>query len=137
MLPKYLKYTDIDANIASSVYADPLKAVPKLTSARQKDAVMDAFCAVQRLLTITGMCLCVPLLGFALALRNPKLNDERNLAKGVDGRKRLQGDYQVSDLEVKDRWPKESLAQGVIIPMKSGIAATAKVLARLINKILQ
>jgi MFS transporter, SIT family, siderophore-iron:H+ symporter len=133
MLPMHLNHADLDANIASSVYADPLKAVPKLTSSRQRDAVMDAFRAVQRLLTITGICLCIPLLGFALALRDPKLNDEQVLVRGMDGRAGLQRDYQDSDLEVKDALPKESLAEGVIVPMKSNVSVIIKFLARLIK----
>jgi SIT family siderophore-iron:H+ symporter-like MFS transporter len=47
----------------------------------ERQAVIEAYKYAQRLLTITGICLCVPLIAFAAALRNPKLNDEQTLAQ--------------------------------------------------------
>jgi SIT family siderophore-iron:H+ symporter-like MFS transporter len=65
----------------------------------ERQAVIEAYKYAQRLLTITGICLCVPLIAFAAALRNPKLNDEQTLAQDtpavrvpVDGDAERRGD---------------------------------------------
>ncbi|KAK1764300.1 siderochrome-iron transporter [Phialemonium atrogriseum] len=47
----------------------------------ERDAIIEAYKHAQRLLTITGICLCVPLIAFAFTLRNPKLNDKQNLVE--------------------------------------------------------
>ncbi|KAK4155605.1 major facilitator superfamily domain-containing protein [Chaetomidium leptoderma] len=47
----------------------------------ERQALIDSYKHAQRLLTITGICLCVPLICFAAVLRNPKLNDEQTLAE--------------------------------------------------------
>jgi SIT family siderophore-iron:H+ symporter-like MFS transporter len=76
-----------NATLSSLAYADPFTfsaAYPVGTPERQ--AVIDSYKYAQRLLTITGICLCVPLIGFAAVLRNPKLNDEQTLAsESVEG----------------------------------------------------
>ncbi|SPQ26752.1 8d9a960b-0e8a-4734-8f53-5ec0d10c0c68 [Thermothielavioides terrestris] len=76
-----------NATLSSLAYADPFTfsaAYPVGTPERQ--AVIDSYKYAQRLLTITGICLCVPLIGFATVLRNPKLNDEQTLAsESVEG----------------------------------------------------
>jgi len=50
----------------------------------ERDAIIDSYRYAQRLLTITGICLCVPLIGFAFTLRNPKLNDKQTLAEDTE-----------------------------------------------------
>ncbi|AEO64405.1 uncharacterized protein THITE_2110535 [Thermothielavioides terrestris NRRL 8126] len=76
-----------NVTLSSLAYADPFTfsaAYPVGTPERQ--AVIDSYKYAQRLLTITGICLCVPLIGFAAVLRNPKLNDEQTLAsESVEG----------------------------------------------------
>ncbi|KAK3292429.1 major facilitator superfamily domain-containing protein [Chaetomium fimeti] len=71
-----------NATLPTLAYADPFtfsKEYPVGTDERQ--AVIESYKYAQRLLTITGICLCVPLIAFAAALRNPKLNDEQTLAQ--------------------------------------------------------
>ncbi|KAK4664326.1 ferrioxamine B transporter [Podospora pseudopauciseta] len=66
--------------LATSAYGNPFafaKQYPVGTPERQ--ALIDSYKYAQRLLTITGICLCVPLIAFASTLRNPKLNDEQTL----------------------------------------------------------
>lgn len=48
-----------------------------------RQAVVDAYKHSQRNLVVIGICMCVPLIGFAVALRNPKLNDNQTLADGM------------------------------------------------------
>ncbi|KAK4175779.1 putative siderophore iron transporter 1 [Triangularia setosa] len=69
-----------NATLATSAYEDPFTfstEYPVGTPERQ--ALIDSYKYAQRLLTITGICLCVPLVAFAVALRNPKLNDNQTL----------------------------------------------------------
>lgn len=68
--------------LAGIVYGDPLGSIelyPVGTPIRT--AMIDSFQHVQRLLTITGICLCIPLVVFSLCLRNPHLNDKQNLVE--------------------------------------------------------
>ncbi|KAL2147528.1 hypothetical protein VTI28DRAFT_8783 [Corynascus sepedonium] len=70
--------------LANLAYSDPFTFIgeyPIGTDERQ--AVIDSYKHVQRLLTITGICLCVPLIAFATALRNPKLNNQQTLAENT------------------------------------------------------
>ncbi|KAK3303182.1 major facilitator superfamily domain-containing protein [Chaetomium strumarium] len=70
-----------NATLATYAYGNPFAFIvdyPVGTPERQ--AVVDSYKHAQRLLTITGICLCVPLIAFAAALRNPKLNDQQTLA---------------------------------------------------------
>lgn len=72
----------VDQELVSLVYADPLTvAVGYGMGTNERMAIVEAYRSTQRLLTITGICLCVPLIGFAAALRNPALNNEQTLAK--------------------------------------------------------
>ncbi|OQE20379.1 hypothetical protein PENSTE_c013G10319 [Penicillium steckii] len=49
-----------------------------------RDAVIVAYQKTQRLLCITGICLTVPLIAFALCIRNPTLTKEQSLVKDDD-----------------------------------------------------
>ena len=62
------------------MYASPLTtAILYDFGTTERDAIVDAYKHTQRLLCITGICLCVPLLAFALLLRDPRLGDEQSL----------------------------------------------------------
>ncbi|KAF9768292.1 ferrioxamine B transporter [Fusarium sp. DS 682] len=68
--------------LATYAYAQPLSAILDFpVGSEERDAMIDAYKHVQRLLTITGICLCVPLIAFSLCLRNPKLTDKQNLVE--------------------------------------------------------
>jgi SIT family siderophore-iron:H+ symporter-like MFS transporter len=71
-----------NATLATFAYGRPFEfaaAYPVGTPERQ--ALIESYKHAQRLLTITGICLCVPLIAFAAVLRNQKLNDEQTLAE--------------------------------------------------------
>lgn len=71
----------INETLAVTAFADPFTAAMEWPMGTpERDALIVSYRHVQRLLTITGICLCIPLIGFSLALRNPKLNDEQTLA---------------------------------------------------------
>ena len=87
LLPSLLdnKLQNINSTLAASAYADPFGAATQWpVGTPERTALIDAYQSIQRLLTITGISLCVPLIAFALALRNPKLNDEQTLAKEIE-----------------------------------------------------
>ncbi|PNP78004.1 hypothetical protein FNYG_08730 [Fusarium nygamai] len=68
--------------LAVYAYSQPLSAIIDFpVGSDERDAMIDAYKHVQRLLTITGICLCVPLIAFSLCLRNPKLTDQQNLVE--------------------------------------------------------
>ncbi|KAH8892395.1 MFS transporter [Thozetella sp. PMI_491] len=72
----------INSTLAALTYADPFTmAATYPLGTPERTAIVDAYQYAQRLLTITGICLCVPLIGFAFTLRNPKLNDNQNLVE--------------------------------------------------------
>lgn len=51
----------------------------------ERQAVVQAYQETQRLLCITGICLCVPLLLCALVTRNPLLGKEQSLEDAEAG----------------------------------------------------
>ncbi|KAL2888360.1 Siderophore iron transporter 1 [Ceratocystis lukuohia] len=72
----------INDTLAALTYQDPFtQAALYPVGTPERDAIIQAYRHVQRLLTITGICLCVPIIAFALCLRNPKLNNKQTLAK--------------------------------------------------------
>ncbi|KAK4201680.1 MFS general substrate transporter [Triangularia verruculosa] len=73
-----------NATLATAAYGNPFTfsaEYPVGTPERQ--ALIDSYKYAQRLLTITGICLCVPLIAFAMAFGSPKLNDDQTLADDV------------------------------------------------------
>jgi SIT family siderophore-iron:H+ symporter-like MFS transporter len=81
-LPGELIHRLGNETLAAYVYAQPLAfadATPVGTPDR--DNVILAYQHTQRLLCITGICLTVPLIAFALVIRNPTLTKEQTLAK--------------------------------------------------------
>lgn len=80
VLPSTLESRLGNATLAAEIYADPFTfaaANPVGTPAR--DAAIEAYKHIQRLLCITGICLCVLLIGFAMILRDPVLGKEQSL----------------------------------------------------------
>ncbi|KAH0126092.1 MFS general substrate transporter, partial [Aureobasidium melanogenum] len=69
-----------NATVAVYAYSNPLFFIydyPVGTS--ERDAVIVSYRHIQRLLCITGICLCIPLIAFSLCLRNPRLGKEQSL----------------------------------------------------------
>ncbi|EFW98896.1 siderochrome-iron transporter [Grosmannia clavigera kw1407] len=75
------RLASINATLAATTYGDPFTSAAMYPlGTPERTAIIGAYQHTQRLLCITGICLCVPLIGFAFALRDPKLNDEQNVA---------------------------------------------------------
>lgn len=67
-----------NATLAQAVYDSPFAVVPDYPVGEPiRDAIIESYSYVQRLLCITACCLCVPMIGFSLALRNPKLSEDQ------------------------------------------------------------
>ncbi|KAF7556377.1 hypothetical protein G7Z17_g1416 [Cylindrodendrum hubeiense] len=64
--------------LAQAIYDSPFSVVPHYPVGGEiRDAIIASYSHVQQILCIAGMCLCIPMIGFALALRNPRLSEEQ------------------------------------------------------------
>lgn len=84
VLPSQLsKHLDrINPDLAQQAYDDPFEAVTEYpVGTPERDGIIEAYKHAQRILTITGICLCVPLIAFSFAIRNPRLSDKQNLVE--------------------------------------------------------
>jgi SIT family siderophore-iron:H+ symporter-like MFS transporter len=78
VLPGQLSQRLTNQTLAAEVYGSPfLYAAQYPFGTPERDGIVNAYKHTQRLLCITGICLCVPLLAFALLLRNPRMGDEQ------------------------------------------------------------
>ncbi|EXJ93019.1 MFS transporter, SIT family, siderophore-iron:H+ symporter [Capronia epimyces CBS 606.96] len=69
-----------NSTLAAATYADPFSVIAEYpVGTPVRTAIIAAYQHAQRLLCITGICLCVLLIGFSCCLRNPKLGDEQSL----------------------------------------------------------
>lgn len=72
--------------LATAAFGDPftfIAANPVGTEERAE--VIDAYQSTQRLLCITGICLCIPLIIFSCLLRDPKLGKEQSRPEAEGG----------------------------------------------------
>lgn len=61
--------------LARSIYYAPFPVIERYPVGTEiRGAIIDSYRQVQRLLCLAGLALCVPMVAFALALRNPKLS---------------------------------------------------------------
>jgi MFS transporter, SIT family, siderophore-iron:H+ symporter len=75
-----------NATLAPAAYADPFTfAAAYPVGTPQRDGVVEAYQHTQRLLCITGICLCVPLIVFSCLLRDPRLGDEQSRPEAEGG----------------------------------------------------
>ncbi|EPS29235.1 Siderophore iron transporter 1 [Penicillium oxalicum] len=85
VLPSELSRRLGNETLAAEVYAQPLAfAAVNPVGTPDRDNVILAYRRTQSLLCITGICLTVPLIAFALCTRNPKLTKEQTLAKAEE-----------------------------------------------------
>ncbi|TRM61350.1 major facilitator superfamily domain-containing protein [Schizophyllum amplum] len=85
VLPGELSSRLGNATLAAEVYASPLTtAILYEMGSPERVAIVEAYKHTQRLLCITGICLCVPLLAFASLLRNPRMVDSQSSPDAED-----------------------------------------------------
>ncbi|KAF5024860.1 hypothetical protein F66182_3099 [Fusarium sp. NRRL 66182] len=64
--------------LAEAIYNSPFSIVPQYPVGTEiREAIIDSYSSVQRLLCIAGICVCIPMIVFALALRNPRLSEQQ------------------------------------------------------------
>jgi SIT family siderophore-iron:H+ symporter-like MFS transporter len=85
VLPGELENRLGNATLAAEVYGNPFAfAIANPVGTPDRDAVVLAYKHAQRLLCITGICLTVPLIAFALCIRNPRLSKEQSLKEAEE-----------------------------------------------------
>lgn len=102
LLPKTLenRLAPINATLATEAYGSPLTfIVTHPIGTPERSAMIDGYQHIQRLLTITGICLCVPLIAFGCLTRNPLLTDQQTLAKEGESSDEETGTDHVSGTE--------------------------------------
>jgi SIT family siderophore-iron:H+ symporter-like MFS transporter len=71
----------INASLVSVAYSSPFTFIAEYpVGTPERTAVIEAYNYSQKLLTITGTCLAIPLIVAALLLRNPRLTDNQALS---------------------------------------------------------
>ncbi|KAG5984961.1 hypothetical protein E4U55_002368 [Claviceps digitariae] len=72
----------LNSTLGTTMYLNPLTTYTTYPlGTPERTAMVQSYQSVQKLLTITGICLCVPLIIFAILLRNPRLDNRQTLAK--------------------------------------------------------
>jgi MFS transporter, SIT family, siderophore-iron:H+ symporter len=74
-----------NATLATQWYNSPLDMLDSYPPGdASRDATIEVYRRVQRLLCIAAVCICVPLIFFAAVLRNPKLSQEQTLSNAEE-----------------------------------------------------
>ncbi|OJJ85377.1 uncharacterized protein ASPGLDRAFT_168449 [Aspergillus glaucus CBS 516.65] len=61
--------------LAHEIYKSPFEVVPDYPVGTEiRSAIIDSYGHVERMLCIAGVCLCVPMIGFACAMMDPRLS---------------------------------------------------------------
>ncbi|KAK5991536.1 Siderophore iron transporter 1 [Cladobotryum mycophilum] len=84
LLPSALEHRldNVNSTLARLAYEDPLATVAHYPMGTpERDAIVSAYQYIQRILTITGICACVPQIVFSLFIRNPRLTDKQTLVE--------------------------------------------------------
>ncbi|QYS96843.1 hypothetical protein H0G86_004079 [Trichoderma simmonsii] len=67
-----------NTTLARAIYENPFSIVSQYPVGTEiRAAIIHSYQSIQQILCITGMFICLPMIGFALALRNPKLSDQQ------------------------------------------------------------
>ncbi|PHH90058.1 hypothetical protein CDD83_4630 [Cordyceps sp. RAO-2017] len=74
-----------NATLARAMYDSPFPVVERYPVGTEiRDAIIRSYQHVQRLLCLAGLLLCVPMIAFALALRNPKLSKRQVQREAIE-----------------------------------------------------
>lgn len=93
LVPTLLKNLPLPNNtvtVAQSIYGSPFEYVANYSvGTPMRDAIVVSYRHTQKLLTITGLCLCIPLIAFSLMVDDPKLTSQQSLpdAETAEARK--------------------------------------------------
>lgn len=88
--------SEVTANateITAAMYGSPYTTIIEYpVGTVERTAIVDGYRHSQRLLTITGICLCLPLIFFGLCCRNPRLPDTQSIATAEMSQENLVAD---------------------------------------------
>ncbi|RMD42815.1 hypothetical protein DV735_g2328, partial [Chaetothyriales sp. CBS 134920] len=71
-----------NTTLATLTYGDPFTIAAEYpVGTLEREAIIRSYQSIQKELCIVGICLCVPLIGLAALLRNPRLSDDQTLHK--------------------------------------------------------
>lgn len=85
ILPRKLGEYFGESDLVLKWYNDPLQTAQRYpVGTPERWAVVESFKYVQRILCITGGCLCIVLIFFSLVVRNPRLPDSQSLDDAED-----------------------------------------------------
>ncbi|KAG6183750.1 hypothetical protein E4U23_002021 [Claviceps purpurea] len=89
----------LNSTLGTTMYMNPLSTYTLYPMGTpERTAMVQSYQSVQKLLTITGICLCVPLILFAILLRNPRLDDRQTLAKDLDSETETKSEADVASI---------------------------------------
>jgi SIT family siderophore-iron:H+ symporter-like MFS transporter len=75
-----------NVTLAATAYGNPFGIIAEYPVGTEvRTGIIAAYQGTQRLLCVTGICLCVPLIAFALCLRDPRLPDEQSRVDAEGG----------------------------------------------------
>lgn len=87
-MPAELNARIANQTLAAEVYASPYTAIIGYpVGTPEREGMTEAYRAVQRILAITGICICLPLIAFALSLRDTRLTNEQSRSDAEDEEK--------------------------------------------------
>ncbi|KAG5957454.1 hypothetical protein E4U58_006022 [Claviceps cyperi] len=90
----------LNSTLGTTMYMNPLNTYTSYPiGTPERTAMVQSYQSVQKLLTITGICLCVPLILFAILLRNPRLDDKQTLAKDLDSETEIKSEADAASTE--------------------------------------
>lgn len=82
LVPTLLKNLSVPYNnitIVEGIFASPFEYASNYTIGTPlRDGMVNSYRHIQKLLTITGICLCLPLVFFSLVIRDPTLGGEQS-----------------------------------------------------------
>jgi MFS transporter, SIT family, siderophore-iron:H+ symporter len=94
--------------LATAAYGNPFDfAAAYPVGTPQRSEVVDAYQHTQRLLCITGICLCVPLIIFSCLLRDPRLGNEQSRPEaegGLGDQEQIGAGSAEAGVERRKRW---------------------------------
>ncbi|KAG5935713.1 hypothetical protein E4U60_002995 [Claviceps pazoutovae] len=89
----------LNSTLGTTMYMNPLSTYTLYPMGTpERTAMVQSYQSVQKLLTITGICLCVPLILFAILLRNPRLDDRQTLAKDLDSERETKSEADAASI---------------------------------------
>lgn len=78
LYPTLVSNLDHNTALASLIYNAPLTEAVKFDVGTPiRGAIIESYRHVQQLLCVAGLCLCIPMIAFALALRDPTLSEDQ------------------------------------------------------------